>query len=429
MIAHEPSYLASDWTSLARPIGGQAAAMERVEIRALADALVRVEALPTSAFYGNWAGGCEEASLSDILCPQLVSVRWPPAPHAQPDEIFMAYSNAVHDPERMAELSPFVFGSGRAHAPARRAEHPASTVAQFGAGVSALAFPPVEDESAADAVGWCHQCKRKGTVRRCEHSQPIDVLRRGLTALEVVQCRRNFCPQCLDKYPRENPADALYREGKLRCPSCRGLCTCPSCLRTRAGKSARAYKAPRRRPQQPAEPKEAATHTGAGLADAAGSLPQSLLGADGAAAAAAAEPAGAAALAAPAGRPEAASPLRAPPGAAMPTARAGILPCAAAGAAPLAQQAARAPVALPPLPCGPFKKCRARCPACGHEHRLRVRRVAPDAAPLVPYACDKCAHPFQFRVAAAGGGVAGVGAGAAAAASAAAASQSRAPSG
>lgn len=351
-LRYEPSYRMSEWTPLARTLGGQPSTTERLEMRAFAEAFDGIQVMPKSAFHGSWSGMSDEASLSDLFCADLVHERWP-ALHARPAEIFTAYSSAVADPDKMAELSLAIFGR---RAPSTGARDGA-TMQCAPAGVQPTAINPAsthslpDDEPTSNSFGWCHQCKRKAQIRRCEHSQPIDVMRDGLTALETVQCRRGFCLFCLDKYPSEDPAEPLFREGRLRCPSCRGLCTCTSCLRTRAGMAARNYKTGPKK-QQPASKSSAPKQL------AAGACTQ---------------------------RCDASAPL-------------GL----GASAASVAAAAALSRQAVPSAP-GAFRKCKASCPGCGYLHRLRIRRVAPDAAPLVPYACARCSHPFHIRLAPAGG--------------------------
>ncbi|KAJ1631845.1 hypothetical protein T492DRAFT_45915 [Pavlovales sp. CCMP2436] len=372
---------------------------ERVEMKAFADLLLGLDSLPASAFCGSWQerpAWPELPHSHESIRTALISPVWV-APSVRADEVLCAHECASHLLGELSavQLSQLAFGLpllANAHLAKFRVAPPAPPV------LTAASAVPHGPE-----LGSCHQCKRRIVVRRCEHSQPIHVLRSGAIILEEERCRRSFCTSCSGKYSNEDASDPLYRSGIFRCPSCRGLCTCKSCLRTRAGGPK-----PGRRSKQLAnaavDPADAAYDApSAAFRVHEGEGPVGLL--------AAPPPATAVQQL------QAVQLLHAEEEAAHPLASQEQAAHALVGASVPAGQGAH-PVAMvddtpsivptplcaappAPVPAAPAeRKVLAVCPGpdCAMEHRLRVRSVSAgpgDAAVRLAFACTRCARPFH----------------------------------
>ncbi|KAG8470507.1 hypothetical protein KFE25_008928 [Diacronema lutheri] len=435
-LRYEPSFLPSHWVPLDRP-PRHAGLSERAEASLFAGALAAAASLPASVFRGGAAGAAHAAHSAVRSADLLASAWYPPAPRARTEEVFTAYSLAVEKLDRLAGASIGLLTPGAS----------SDTAGGQLAGAPGAARATKDDERHAAEIGWCHQCKRKGQILRCEHSQPIDVTRDGLMRLEVVQCRRPFCLGCLAKYPDESPDEPLYRKGKLRCPSCRGLCACKSCQRTRAGGHPRVSKSKKHRPAaneptaalreagalamaQPGArplaplalpasplstshltPTAAAGDSCATVALSSSAQAPSTLGLANVTCAPNALNHGAAVAAS--GVAHALPQLRAQPETLRPQVQSPPKPLQPSQPLQQAQPQPHPPTAALRVPTpstprtsslpGVFRKCIATCPQCRHEHRLRVRRVAAGFAPIVPYTCTRCTQLFHLKLASAAG--------------------------
>jgi len=365
---------------------------EHAEVNAFYDALVHIEVTTPDSFAPRFLDADQQQPRAPPAERRLARVvgrltEWRPGLGTRSSwELTMLTTERCL--ELPAEAAPHTTAAGRAP--------PGLPVA----GPSQTRIPPrtLNLSGASFEQGSCHQCKRRAAVRKCEHSVIISKCRNGVDHEEMESCLRGFCSSCLERYPHMDRVNCKGPGDVWRCPSCRGVCKCRSCVRSRedgrlgyrrkrlkAGMDGSRPSPSNTCPQHTAKRKAASPAAAPAVQRAAPTLEQ----------------------APDEGRhvaPIEAEAALAPP--LEPTSTAvGLRTCGvpdAPGILPAATHSSPVGVRDPTPPSTPVKevyvRCHARCPTCEHPHIIRVCRRDTPASVVAPVPCVKCKRIFSLRV-------------------------------